>query len=182
MIKTGMMVTTGLALSEVKKHKKACHDENMTACNNLGEGYKKTKEYDKAFKYLNMACEDEDISCNSLADLYEEGQGVKQDKEKAFNLRLDSCGYLPNHCADIGIQYETGDRVDKDPFKAVKFYHSGCIIMKEDKSCYRLGMMYSDGRGVRLCIREATQFLGMACDYGNSSGCKNYSDMKKSAK
>lgn len=129
-----------------------------------------------------MACKDEDISCNSLADLYEEGNGVKQDKEKAFELRRESCGYLPNHCADIGIRYETGDGVDKDPFKAVKFYHSGCILMKEDKACNKLGIMYDDGRGVRRCIREAKQFYGMACHYGNSNGCKNFSKMNKSGK
>lgn len=179
MLKTGLMLTTGLGITEIKKYEKACHDGNMTACNKLGEGYKKTKDYDKAFKYLHMACKDEDVSCNSLADLYEEGYGVPQDKEKAFNLRLDSCGYLPNNCADIGIRYERGDGVDKDPFKAVKFYHSGCIIMKEDKACYRLGIMYSDGRGVRLCVREAKQFQGMACDYGNNNGCKAYSAMNK---
>lgn len=55
-------------------------------------------------------------------------------------------------------------------------------MMHEDKACYRLGMMYYDGQGVRRCVREAKQFYGMACDYGNSNGCNKYTQMNKSGK
>lgn len=46
----------------------------------------------------------------------------------------------------LGMMYETGDGVPKDEVEAVKWYRKGAEV-GDERSQYRLGVMYAEGRG-----------------------------------
>jgi len=77
-------------------YSKACDNQNMTACNNLGimyfygDGVKVNKQ--KALKYYSKACISNHFSaCNTLGLLYDTGNGVEKNKEIASKFYIKAC-------------------------------------------------------------------------------------------
>ena len=60
---------------------------------------------------------------NALAMCYKNGQGVKQDFKKAFNLFLEAA-YAGNYVAEfnVGLAYAEGKGVPKDTREAKKWF------------------------------------------------------------
>jgi TPR repeat protein len=64
-----------------------------------------------------------------LGTLFENGQGVSQDRGRAAALYLQACQELDaNGCVLLGNMYENGRGVDRDPDRAAALYRRACEI------------------------------------------------------
>lgn len=50
------------------------------------------------------------------------------------------------------------------------------------KTCFNLGWMYNQGKGVKQGNSEAVEFYKKACDLKSQTGCDNYAKLKKQLK
>jgi hypothetical protein len=131
-------------------------------------------------QYLSRGCEGGVMrACANLGSLYAQGNGVTQDRAKAFALYSKACAAGDSvGCGDLGQAYENGDAVGKDAGRAKEFYaredsilHSACdggdLI-----ECMNLGVQYGAGRGVAEDDAQAVSYFRKACDGGSPDGCE----------
>lgn len=104
-----------------------------------------------------------------LARCYELGIGVRQNKKKAFSI-LNSCimdngtsyNVLQLYELFLGVYYEYGIGVDKDPHKAVEIYRKHLLSEDEDIVSFArwyLGVCYYHGDGVSCDKEKALEFF-----------------------
>ncbi|MGX2972963.1 tetratricopeptide repeat protein [Helicobacter sp. T3_23-1059] len=62
-----------------------------------------------------------------------------------------------------------------DYFNAKKYYEIGCnkVSDMQSESCYNLGLMYHNGKGVRQDYHKASELWKKACDMKNGFACNN---------
>ena len=145
------------------------------SCNNIGRAYFVAKNYQQALKYFKKACELNDkFGCANLANLYYQGQGVKQNFAKAFKLYKKACdlNYMVA-CHNAGFMYNEGQGVGQDFVNAKKYYEKACDA-NDAMACNNLGVLYVEGRGVKQNKSTAKKYYGKACDLGFQIGCYNY--------
>ena len=148
---------------------------NEKKCNNIGVVYRRTENYQQALKYYKKACElNNEFGCANLANLYYQGQGVKQDFAKAFKLYKKACdlNYMVA-CHNAGFMYNEGQGVGQDFVNAKKYYEKACDA-NDAMACNNLGVLYVEGRGVKQNKSTAKKYYGKACDLGFQIGCYNY--------
>lgn len=106
-----------------------------------------------------------------LARMYVNGEGVKQDTKKAFELYKKS--HLNQAYYFMGVMYENGQGVTQDYDKALKDYmeaaEGGDALAQ-----YSIGALYAKGLGVKKSSDEAKKWYRIACDNGNQEGCDQY--------
>ncbi|MGZ5436006.1 MAG: tetratricopeptide repeat protein [Pyrinomonadaceae bacterium] len=98
-----------------------------------------------AARLLIRGCDGGDgYHCNKAAILYDNGRGVPQNKQTAFDLFKKGCEVKlqsPDACTNLASYYEDGELVPKDLEKAKKLYSIGCSttwsVTKED-ACKKL--------------------------------------------
>jgi TPR repeat protein len=85
---------------------------------------------DLNLKELETNCNDGDIeSCSDIGFLYLQGEGVKQDYQKAAELNQKSCdGGNLNGCYYLGTLYEGGKGVRQDYAIAKEYYGRACDL------------------------------------------------------
>ena len=135
----------------------------------LGQMYLyKLKDYDKAFKWTSVAVENgHKDAIFDLANLYDSGNGVKQDKKKAFGLYLQSAEQGMDFAQlEVAMAYQLGRNVDMDLEKAAYWHHKAA---KNDmqKSHLVLGTMYFSGIGLERDNTEARYWLNRAIKGGD---------------
>ena len=121
----------------IQKNKKTL----AKVCSIAGRGANQNNEYHKAAQYYKKACDlnvanlgadDKKVvgeSCVSLATLYFQGQGVRQNYYKFAELARKGCDLLnANSCVLLGIAYRDGVGVAKSLQQAKKFYGKGCDL------------------------------------------------------
>ncbi len=100
------------------------------------EAYYRNKDFPKAALLYEKACNSGSaLGCRRLAEMYEDGKGVKQDYVKAASLYEKGCN--GNHaigCWALGLMYEDGQGVKKDYVKALELFKKACD-MKEERGC-----------------------------------------------
>ena len=114
-----------------------------------GKAFYDNKEYDKGFEPLKKAC-DSDIAdgCRMLGWLYNYGNGVEKNEQKAAELFKKACdGGEMRGCTNLGFMYANGDGVEKDLGKAAQLFKKACDG-GEMSGCFNLGIMYASGNGV----------------------------------
>lgn len=83
-------------------------------------------------------------------------------------------------CTWVGHSYEDGDVypasgfVPQDYVRANRYYKLGCTL-GHPEGCYRRGLLYQAGRGVRTDATAAKSLFQEACSRGNSSACSELS-------
>ena len=62
-----------------------------------------------------------------------------------------------------------------DYFNAKKYYEIGCnkVGNMQAESCYNLGVMYFNGKGVRQDYHKASELWKKACDMKDANACNN---------
>lgn len=65
------------------------------------------------------------------------------------------------------------DALNKKNYKTALKYLKKACTNGENAGCYNLGVMYTNGVGVRQNISKAKYYSQKACDGGNSKGCYN---------
>ncbi|WP_110558075.1 tetratricopeptide repeat protein [Helicobacter cinaedi] len=130
----------------------------------------------KAVDYYYKACVGGDaVACANLAMAYDNGQGVKEDKDQAAQLYEVACqGGDSLGCTNIGWMYANGVGVKKDYQKALAYYNSACQL-GSDLGCYNLGLM-SNTYNVYGMTKDKMSYVEMnyvACQQGDIVGCGN---------
>lgn len=139
----------------------------------IGLQYYRNKEYEKAFKYYQLAANQGDAAVqNMLGYMYHEGNGVEKSYEKSvkyFQLAADQG--LDTAQDNLGHMYKTGKGVEKSYEKAVKYFQlaadQGCI-----EAQFNLGHMYENGEGVEQSYEKAVEYFQLAAEQGNKTAQK----------
>lgn len=158
--------------------KKACDDKFLKSCYNLAlmsesgigtnpdefiafENYQKTCVLSKKKTY------EESIGCASLAKMYMDGRGTRQDTKKGLEILNDTCkkGVLEN-CTILAEIYQNGySLVPKDINKTKEILEYAC---KKDssKSCVSLSEIY-----LNSSEKKGVEFLKEACKLKDDESC-----------
>ena len=118
------------------------------------------------------------VAQNNLGNLYYNGHGVKQDKNKAKELYEKACnGGNDIGCFNLGTMYEKAEGVKKDYSKAIELYKKSCDN-GYSRGCFNLGYMYEKAQGVNQDKTKAKELYKIACDDKIEFGCKAYRELK----
>jgi len=98
--------------------------------------------------------------------LYINGEGVKQDYQKAIQLFEKACnGGVMIGCSNLGVGYENGVGVNKDYTKAAELYKKACEGGESYRGvtileyCIRMEKVYPADK-----TNLAKKYFAMACD------------------
>ena len=100
--------------------KKACDDENMRGCFNLGVMYEYgngvEKNEQKAVQLFKKACDGGHMrGCGNLGAMYADGNRIEKDFSKAAELYKKACdGGNMHGCRNLVVMYTNGNGVEKD--------------------------------------------------------------------
>lgn len=158
----------------------ACEQGDMRSCYGLRDlpTFNDTKRY---VKLLQRVCRSGIIeSCVQLSIMYEKGERVAKNKERALSFMQRACAWSMtqkasnDYCYFSGLGYENGEYVKQDITKAAEAYKYACEISKENSSsCERLGMLYENAM---QNIHEALKWYQKACkesEYSSKSADSN---------
>jgi uncharacterized protein len=73
-------------------------------------------------------------------------------------------------CNDLGVLYDEGKGVAKDPAKAVEYFKLACEH-KETKACANLGWHFVKGIGTTKNETEGMELLRRACSRHDAWAC-----------
>jgi len=94
---------------------------------------------------------------HNLARLYQYGgEGVPQDHDKARALYEEIIGDYPQAGAALGLMYERGEGVEKDPARAAEYYAMGAGA-EEPHALYNLANAHRTGTGVEEDLPRALE-------------------------
>lgn len=122
----------------------------LSACSKTSEEYLseakalyQNKEYDKALKLYNKACEKGNLKgCMFLADVYKKGAVVAADNNTLLNYYKKSFLLADNYC-----QQNIKD------------------------ACKTLSYLYENGLGTKIDLAKADNASSKACDLGDAASC-----------
>ena len=167
---------------------KAC-EVNVFECGMSAESFYKKQDYDFAFNLAQKGCEvGDDVSCNYLGILYQEGKGTTQDLNKAFWAFQKLCYWKKDYgtigmkqvgCFNLALCYANGQGVEQDYKRAFNSFKELCDKNEMSSACAIMGEYYYNAQGVRQDYRKAMEYFGKACDMGEQSGCDNHKMMKQ---
>lgn len=113
-----------------------------------------------------MGAEQNPNACYTVGEMYEDGNGVSQDYNRALYYYSAACGAgIPAACFDLGGMYENGRGRPQDNAEAAVYYERACSL-ENPFGCSRLSLMYSDGRGVPQDNARAAAYYRLYCEYG----------------
>jgi TPR repeat protein len=136
----------GVASDPVKAStyfERACADDEAMGCQSLGflresgrggkkDGAAAVAAYDRACRIAQEA-----DACSRLAQLLVNGQ-VPKDPPRAAALAEEACTARPRLCGVLGLLYETGTGVSRDPVRARQLHQKACAAGNE-ASCPKAG-------------------------------------------
>lgn len=146
-------------------------DKEFKVANEL---YKK-KEYIKAKELFQRLCDAKHgASCVNLGFLYDNGLGIKTDKEKALKYYEQGCDLnVSLGCKNLGLAYFKGDGVIEHDFKKASiWFERGCGLM-DGFCCANLGYQYENGDGLEKNLELAKKFYTLGCKFFDAQACTN---------
>jgi len=179
----------------VKTARLACEGGQIDECYRLANLYYRGKDQDlkKAAATFKKVCDaGKAAACIDLAQMYEDGDGVKPDRAMALALRQKLCnggdGKMcrqlaeddPTHgathleeacnagdstgCYDGGLAWSRGSQgATKDMGRAVVLYQKGCDAGYLP-ACYNAGVALGEGKGVAKDGARAAALFTKACE------------------
>jgi hypothetical protein len=115
-------------------YKKACDNNDLRGCVNLGDLYASgngiTQDNVQAVSLYTKACDkNEPFGCTSLGLMYEEGRGVTQDKIKAVNIYEKACqNNSAIGCSLLALMYIKGSGTNQNNSKAKEYFTKACNL------------------------------------------------------
>ena len=127
------------------------------------------------------ACEQGDASaCGVLALMFETGEGVTRNLERAAELYRRACDLDDMEaCTILGSMHHRGEGVPRDVARAVSLHERACDG-GEPIGCESLGLMYEEGTGVIEDRTRAADAYHAACEGALASGCNRLGMMRQS--
>jgi len=157
-------------------YKKSCENGFALSCYNLGGLYQYS--YDTKLNKENMismykqSCEGgARLGCYKLGNIYE-----SKEKDKAVKWYKKGCDL-----EDTQSCFRLGDILVKeiaalDPTDFPKLFEKYTQECKagDMSQCYRLGIFYSTGRGVKQSYTQAKNVYEISCSQGDKASCMEY--------
>ena len=137
-------------------------------------------DYQTAFKlWLPLAEQGEALAQFNLGLMYENGEGVKQDKVKAVKWYRQAAEQgLAQAQFNLGNMYANGRGVKQDDVESVK-WHRQAAEQGYAKAQAILGFSYLLGKGIQVNKSLAKEWFGKACDNGEQRGCEYYGKLNR---
>jgi hypothetical protein len=118
--------------------------------------------------------------CTKAASLYQKGDEVAGDPERAATLYRKAAAIYEKRCREgkspsctnLGVLHARGRGVARDDALAVSYYVKGCEGGNA-AGCSNLGAMYRDARSVPADRDRAAALFEQACQAGFELGCRN---------
>lgn len=111
---------------------------------------------------------------NLAGTMYDEGQGVRENKARAAVLyALAAERGSGDAMFSLGYNYEFGDGVEIDGDKCIAFYRQA-VEAGEVKAQVNLALKYENGQFVEQDLAEAARLFKLAADQGNMNGAAGY--------
>lgn len=103
-----------------------------------------------------------------IGNMYENGEGVKKSKSKAFKWFQKSAekGYA-NAQYNVGVTFYSGEEVKKSHKKAVKWWKKAAR-QGIDSAQLNLGIAYAKGEGVDMDLIKSYMWASIASAHGNN--------------
>lgn len=148
-------------------HADSLQDEFLSAVRLIG-----SRQFEEGSRLLvKLAERGHALSQGWLAFLYQHGQGVPRDADRARSWYLKSASQgQPGAQFNLGLIYYSGDGVAKDPVEAERWFaaafkgYSSRAQEGDHESEYQLGQMYSNGYGVTKDLATSTIWYRRAAD------------------
>ncbi len=151
-----------------------CADLDPMECYLEGMKREAANRPQHALRHFRQACEDGVMSaCYDLGVLYEQGEVVGRDIERAFELYETAClAEDPDEvaCNNLAVMYQQGEAVEQDTERAAELYRRACE-QGSMLGCRNLAKRYVDGRGVEKNPVRAGALLEKACQLGHAEAC-----------
>nr|WP_279338706.1 tetratricopeptide repeat protein [Sphingomonas sp. BGYR3] len=108
-------------------------------------------------------------SCADLAQMYDKGEGVRQDRKRAAALYANACDRgLMAACYNAGsILFDMGEKKS-----AARIFAMFCDRNNKD-ACYQLGYMYQNGDGLSVNYPVARKLYAENCARKDAASCNN---------
>lgn len=110
-------------------------------------------------------------ACRTLGALYERGEGVAQDTDRAAELYQRACdaGNLRS-CTSLGDLLDSYEHTPRDLTRAAHLYQRACDG-GEMGGCVQLGSLLLHGRGTTADSVRAQELFANACAQDHARGC-----------
>ena len=119
-------------------------------------------------------------SLNNLGQMYENGDGVEKNGDKAAELYL-AASNAGNEVAsqNLGSLYMFGQIIPQNYTLALKYYHLAIDQgSTSDVVLNNLGVLYMDGKGTPKDWDKALKYLSLSAEKGNLQGKNNLRILK----
>ncbi|WP_455630207.1 tetratricopeptide repeat protein [Megamonas sp.] len=171
----GCMYYNGEYVSENEEAAKkwfiaAAKNNHIRAMNNLGWLFKQDKDYAQSlYWYRKSAQRDNAEGIFQLAWAYDFGEGVIQDKRKAFELYKKAAekGHS-SAMANLGYAYRYGEGIEKSYRLAMEWYQKAVDNGNDTFAMRELGHMYETGQNVIQNYVKAFEWYKRAADMGDT--------------
>ena len=132
-----------------------------------GESEYTKRNFENAFKIWKPLAESGNPFAQAyLCTLFEKGEGVKKDYEKAiYWCKLASAKNIYASQFSLGIFYANGLGVEKNPKLAVEYFRKSSLL-GFNRAQYNLGLSYFHGNGITKNLIESIKWLRIAKDNG----------------
>jgi TPR repeat protein len=129
------------------------------------------KDYATAFRELQPLAEHGDYKSQLiLAEMYENGYGVKEDHNETIKwYRLAAAKKCCASQVALGFKYQTGRGVPKDYSEAARWFQEAAEKGSPPAQIF-LGSLYTDGLGVRQDLVQAYMWFNLAAAKGDKLG------------
>lgn len=156
--------------SEIKDMESKCAIGEFNSCLALGEMQEERLDNKSAAIFYEKACGGNEFrACGKLANLYANGLGVAQDKQKANLLYNKGCdGGDAVSCGNLSLIYYAENNYEQSARLLFKACDSGDFT-----ACSNLGVLYARANGVKQNYHKAKEYFTKACDNNVGAGCAN---------
>ncbi|BAF71571.1 tetratricopeptide repeat protein [Sulfurovum sp. NBC37-1] len=114
-------------------------------------------------------------ACIQVGQLFEYGEGVKQNLAKAKQYYKKSCQLqLGKGCWNLAHILIKEHNIQA----ALEYDREGCKL-NYSNACSDLGFLYEKGESIEPNYSQAKKYYQKACNFGNKSSCKKYTYLDK---
>ncbi len=178
-------ISYGIAFMDTNKTIKACtkaikdYPNEVQYWYDLGSAYESSKNLKEAFHWWSRASAKGHADAQyQIADMYYDGRGIKEDKDKAIALfkKLANKGntFAQRH---LGRLYINGDKPLKQNYKEAMSWYMKSAENNDTWAQYSVGEMYQLGQGMKKDIKSAIFWYTKSADLNNSSSQIHLGDL-----
>jgi uncharacterized protein len=151
-----------------------CAERDPQSCYFEGMRLEAESKPQRARRYFEVACDKGHMSsCYDLAVLYEHGQGMPTDPERAHELYERACTADEADavaCNNLAVLYAEGRTVEQDDARAAELYGRSCELGSM-LGCRNLARLHLQGANVEQSAERAAELLDEACQKGHPEAC-----------